>query len=848
MEDKMKYDRIINAVQTAFILTVDGIVLEANEYSQKHIGIKIGDDIRRHYYDSLQYDTIHKMTEKVGATLNIIVQYHVKDAGIHHFLANYTVVDYDGKKAYIQWAIDIENIEKDEMESRKIRIMQQSMQTVLDSLPIPIRIVDLESTRISYVNDSLLELLKYDSADELCGLSISDILPDFTSDGTDTSEIVDMLMKAANPVSFGTEYLTKTGGLVEAMETTRLIDYKGRRSSIGIIKDLTSEKERSQVLLRAMEREKIANQAKSQFLANMSHEIRTPMNGVIGMTDLLLEEKLSESQLQYVKDIKMSADSLLNIINDILDLSKISGGKLQIIPADIEIGAMLQNVVSMMSFSAHAKGLEFIDDIRIRFPAYVRVDDVRLKQVIVNLLSNAIKFTKSGSVRLTAVIEDGNIKFEVSDTGIGIKKENLSLIFTAFEQADKQKNRAIKGTGLGLSISKSLIELMDGRIWVESVYGAGSTFFVSIPYIHGNESAVETTESAFAYICAPTAKVLLVDDIQINLTVGAGLLRMCGITADVALSGYEAIDLVKARDYDIIFMDHMMPELDGIETMKIIRNIGEKYRKLPIIALTANAVNESKAMMLDSGMNDFLAKPMDKAALMAILKKWLPPNIIQHGVKSDTAGKSEGYSEVFTALTKIDGLDTALALKRMGGRQDVLEKSIKQVANLLDGHLKKMDIFLSNEDLHGFAIEAHGLKGALANIGATLLSELAAELEIAAKAENTPLCMNKFPVFNDKMEAFAASVKSALSQTAAQGKPSGTKEFFIQKLCEVIDCLDAFEAGAALELLQELEKYTFGQDLDAMLGELASLIGMYHYEKATRDIKNIINTAAAKSW
>jgi len=837
-EVKNRLERIVNTAQIAFILSVDNIIMEANEYSQKHIGTKIGDDIRRFYNEPEHREAILRKAEQQGTVSNVIVKFDMPDGAVRRFLSSFTIVEYEQRKAYLVWAVDIE---EDEVKSDQLRATQQSFQTVLDVLPMPVRIIDLESTKIVYVNDSLLELLEYDSADEVCELKIMDILPDVLNDGTPSAERENLVLEeVTHSVSIEMDYRTKTGEIIEAMVVTRQIDYRGRRCSIGIIKDLMEEKERARSLLNAAEREKEANQLKSRFLANMSHEIRTPMNGVIGMTDLLLGEKLSDRQMQYANDIKTSAESLLGIINDILDISKIDEGKLRLVPVDIELNVFLKNIVSMMKFSAHSKGLDFIDDIHVGTPEYVRLDDVRLNQVIVNLLSNAVKFTKAGHIKLSVRIEDGNIVFEVSDTGTGIKEEDIPLIFMAFEQVDKRKNRAIKGTGLGLSISRSLVEMMGGRICVESEYEVGTTFYVTIPYVPGDESAVEVIDTKFKYISAPTAKVLLVDDIQANLTVGAGLLRLCGITADVAMSGPEAIELVTSKGYDIVFMDHMMPEMDGIEALKLIRAMGGKYASLPVIALTANAMHESRDLLLASGMDDFLSKPIDKGALMNILLKWLPADKIKTDSEHAEDVRPATYTKALAAAAEIEGMDIELALSRISGMQGVLESIIKQMAYSIAGMLKKMDAFLSAGDLRGFSIEAHGLKGALANIGAAHNSELAAELEIASKAENMPLCVDKFAVFADVMESFASKLKGIFPQTEATDKPRGEDQFLADKASEAISYLDRFEAVNALGSLNALGKFTFGAEADAIISGAKGAAEAFSYEKAIFLLEKLI--------
>jgi signal transduction histidine kinase len=342
----------------------------------------------------------------------------------------------------------------------------------------------------------------------------------------------------------------------------------------------------------AVRRSDDANRIKSSFLANMSHEIRTPMNAVIGMSELLKHEQLNARQMGYVTDIHSSARSLLAIINNILDLSKIESGKLALNPVDFDFHAFIDNITSMFKFVAHKKDLEFKFESDGELPDYLYGDDIRLRQVLTNICGNAVKFTEKGSVTLKVRVTTDKLFFEIKDTGMGIHKEDLSTLFDAFAQMDTSKNRSIVGTGLGLSISKTFIEMMGGNIIVDSEYGQGTIFMVMIPLVPGNKSNVKYEEKFddVQNIIAPGANVLVVDDNEFNLKVAVGLLLLYRIEAYTASSGKEAIDMIQHSEFDVVFMDHMMPEMDGVETTNEIRTLGGKYKQIPIIALTANAI------------------------------------------------------------------------------------------------------------------------------------------------------------------------------------------------------------------------------------------------------------------
>lgn len=393
-----------------------------------------------------------------------------------------------------------------------------------------------------------------------------------------------------------------------------------------------------------MHQAEASNEAKSVFLANMSHEIRTPMNAICGMTDMLLDENLSEQGREYAATIKTSGEGLLSIINDILDFSKIEAGKMPIIPEEYYFSSMIHDVMSMMEQRVKGKPVEVIARVSDSVPRKLYGDIGRVKQIIINIMGNATKFTHEGAVTLTVSWEQeendtGRMIVSVSDTGIGIREEDMDKLFRSFEQADMKKNRGIEGTGLGLSISKLLVENMGGSIKVESEYGKGSTFSFDIrqkvvdaaPCEYSKNKKVVEVKQFVIDFTAPEANVLVVDDNKVNLRVATGLLKKFGIVPDLVDNGPDSVDMIRRRSqYDLVFMDHMMPEVDGIEATKMIRAIGTPYTdQLPIVALSANAVKGMEDEFLVGGMDDFLPKPIDLEMLAVILKKWLPAERIR---------------------------------------------------------------------------------------------------------------------------------------------------------------------------------------------------------------------------
>lgn len=395
---------------------------------------------------------------------------------------------------------------------------------------------------------------------------------------------------------------------------------------------------------RLMHEAEASNEAKSAFLANMSHEIRTPMNAICGMTDMLLDEELSERGKEYAATIKSSGEGLLSIINDILDFSKIESGKMPIIPEEYYFSSMIHDLMSMMEVRVKEKPVKLRAEIQDDIPCKLYGDIGRVKQVIINIMGNATKFTNEGTITLkvswkTETIDTGRLIFSVIDTGIGIRPEHMSKLFDAFEQVDMKKNRGIEGTGLGLSISKLLVQHMGGQIQVESEYGKGSCFTFDImqkvidatpcEYSKNKKTKVKQFKLTFT---APDARVLVVDDNQVNLRVASGLLKKFDIVPDLVDNGKDCVEMIRRESrYDLIFMDHMMPETDGIEATELIRAIGTPYTdKVPIIALSANAVHGMEDEFLKGGMNGFLPKPIALDMLAETLEKWLPMDKIQH--------------------------------------------------------------------------------------------------------------------------------------------------------------------------------------------------------------------------
>ncbi|MDR2006280.1 MAG: response regulator, partial [Acidaminococcales bacterium] len=368
-----------------------------------------------------------------------------------------------------------------------------------------------------------------------------------------------------------------------------------------------------------------ASRVKSEFLATMSHEIRTPMNAIIGLHDSIAQEPLSERQKNYLNTMRTSSRALLTIINDILDFSKIDAGNITVDPVNFDLKEFIRDLSAATEESARQKGLSFSFFLSPDLPQYIYGDEKKIRQIVANILTNAVKYTNMGKIEMTVALSRECLCFKVKDTGIGIKSENIKKLFSPFEQLDLRKEKNIAGTGLGLAISDRLCAAMGGGISVESVYGEGSVFTVRLPYTPGTEKEEETEAFNFS---APAAKVLVVDDIDVNLMVAEAVLSEYGIAPDLAESGPKALELLRKNRYDLIFMDQMMPGMDGIETTRRLRALDAYYAEAPVVALTANVMDGSFEVFKKAGFSDFVSKPIEQDKMSQCLRRWLPKELI----------------------------------------------------------------------------------------------------------------------------------------------------------------------------------------------------------------------------
>lgn len=494
-----------------------------------------------------------------------------------------------------------------------------------------------------------------------------------------------------------------------------------------------------------------ANNAKSQFLANVSHEIRTPINTILGMNEMILREADSENILGYSADIKNSGKTLLSIVNDILDISKIESGKIRIICGEYDISNMLIDTVHMAQIECREKGLRFKFDISPDIPRLLYGDELRLKQVITNIVTNAIKYTEHGHVNFkvhSESISDDEISLVVSveDTGIGIKEEDKDKIFNKFERLDENRNKTVEGTGLGLSICRSLLELMGTELKFISTYGSGSVFGFSVRQKKvGEETLGElklSEESRGGYVpsfTAPDATILVVDDNEMNLTVVKSLLKPTKIHIDTASGGIQCLEMVNRRRYSLILLDHMMPDIDGTETFRRIRSESGLCKDVPVVALTANAFSDSRDLYMKLGFSGYLSKPVDPEKLEKTVLDLLPSELVK---PYENTAESES-APCIGDMTGLRYIDRSIGMKYSGDNETLYANVMKAFADAAEENISRLEQTFVDGDIKNYEISVHSLKSTSLTIGAAEVSELAKKLEMAAKNGDTDVIQDE---------------------------------------------------------------------------------------------------------
>lgn len=604
----------------------------------------------------------------------------------------------------------------------------------------------------------------------------------------------------------------------------------------------------------AKEEAEAANNSKSSFLANMSHEIRTPMNAICGMADLLTEGNFSKEEMEYIRAIKRSGESLVKIINDILDFSKIESGKMGLEEDRYLFNPMLHDIINMIEIRLENKDIKLELDIDKNIPTELIGDEGKIRRIFINLMNNAVKFTEKGMVKLCLKwsrydAQSGVLSAKISDTGVGIRESDIDKLFEAFSQVDVKRNRQVEGSGLGLAICKEMIKQMGGSIFVESIYGEGSTFSFDLPqkiakeepsdYMNqpaGLGTEIKKYETDFE---APDAKIAIVDDNRVNLKVADGLMKKFGFASEMFGNGYDVVEKLKrGAEYDIIFIDHMMPGMDGVETTKEIRNLGTEYAKtVPLIALTANAIKGVEKEFLEAGMDDYLFKPIKIDLLVDILKKWLPPDKIMF-----RKSKREKCSyDIPAEFLHLRGIDVKSAAELMDGDFDAYRVILKDFGREIEKKTKLISRLECEEDFKNYTIEIHSLKSTARLVGAIELSEQAAYLEKCGKAgeaekihELTSRFLKLYNEYRECLEPFLQDGKRV------NGTLRLEKNLMEAKFEVLRGLLEEFNMSEAEALLQELNIYQYSPRGYELLDEIEEAVNEVDYDIGILKIEEML--------
>ncbi len=636
---------------------------------------------------------------------------------------------------------------------------------------------------------------------------------------------------------FGTIVFIVINWVIVSM--TSMISYQNRKNY---------EQERSlDDLLKVVEAKcfdaQAATRSKTRFLAHMSHEIRTPINAVMGMNEMILRESSEPAIRGYAADTKLAAESLLGIINDILDITKIEAGKLSLINAEYSMPLLISDVYNMMRFKADDKQLEFKIIADEKLPKRLIGDDVRLKQVLINLIGNAIKYTHEGSVTLEILyIAEGKIRFVVKDTGIGIKSEDIKLLFNAFERIEEDRNRNIEGTGLGLNITASLLKMFESDLNVESVYGEGSVFSFELEQEVVDAEPIGTIDLNIAeqeltlYVTqleAPDAHVLVVDDNLMNRKVFINLLKDTKLQVSEAESGIQCLQMIQETHFDIIFMDHMMPELDGIETLAKMREMDDHLCKdTPVVVLTANALAGAQDYYNTAGFDGFLSKPIDPKKLEQTVFALLDDSVVhEHSVVAEASPSVEEIE-----LPIIEGIDWGYARIHFGdvaallSAVEMFNKALKLDADELQGYFLDID---EDECRSSYQTKVHSMKSSAAIIGIVQLAGMAMELENAAKTAQLDVIRSLHPLFIQRWLSYRDRLSVLFDSGEPRKQASEHENAIAEILAAIENAASEMDVDALDDLSKQLDEYCFNGEQAEKIEQIKNHILNFEIEMLT---------------
>ncbi len=608
----------------------------------------------------------------------------------------------------------------------------------------------------------------------------------------------------------------------------------------------------SNALRKAKAEAEDASRAKSDFLANMSHEIRTPINAVLGMNEMILREADTPTILSYSDNIKKAGNTLLGLINDILDFSKIEAGKIELLPVDYDLLTVINDLMNMIHTRADEKGLLLQFDIDSETPRYLNGDEVRIKQIVTNILTNAVKYTEKGSVTLIVGFErlpedSGNVllKVSVKDTGIGIKFEDMQKLFSEFERIEEKRNRNIEGTGLGMSITKSLLELMGSSLEVDSVYGLGSTFGFTLKQKVGKWESLGNYDEAYhanlnsgtdykEKLTAPDACILVVDDNPMNLMVFKSLVKQTRIVVETANDGDKGIALASEKKYDILFLDHMMPGKDGIETLINIRSgHGSLNASSPAICLTANAISGAREEYISAGFDDYLTKPIDPDLLENMLIEYLPKEkvkLTRADEEEKTDSPEENLPEQLKVLAGQSLIDVTTGMKNSGSPEAFLPL-LKIHFDSVEEKTGELNLFYASEDIVNYTIRVHALKSSLRIIGASELGEEAQLLESAGKKGDYAYIKENHEGFIKKNLQLKELLRLLFDEPEKNSdKPEAGPELMKEVFNEVRSAAEDMDCDRLEGIFSEMEDYSIPEEDSKLFNDLKAAADRYEYD------------------
>lgn len=587
------------------------------------------------------------------------------------------------------------------------------------------------------------------------------------------------------------------------------------------------------------DRANAANESKSSFIAHISHEIRTPINAILGMNEMIIRDSKESNSVQYAQDIATAATTLYSIINDVLDLSKLESGKMEIVPATYSLNQLLYDSVSQNQSRIDAKRLDFYVDINTALPSEYYGDDVRIKQVLCNILSNAIKYTHEGFVRLSVDGEfHGNfidLTFAVKDTGIGIREEDFEKLFVAFERIEESRNRNIEGTGLGMNITNNLLKMMGSRLEISSVYGEGSIFSFTITQRIVNSNPVGDYETfsnsqkdriSFDFT-APSVRILIVDDNALNRRVFLSLLSHTKMQIDEANGGRAALEKIKENQYDIIFLDNLMPDMNGMETIMAIKSdMSHMNVNTPVVMLSANAISSMPEEYRFAGFVSYLTKPIQNNELEKVFRRYLPSYKVVYTVAEKKKKREFGKENWKKELPAIRGIDWSEAVKHLN-TEEMLYSTVKEFQKTIRGEASELDKYMSDidnpENLRLFGIKVHALKSATAMIGAEMLSEGAKELEDASHEGNIKLIKDKYPYMINYFRAFETKLEMF-------NDDDDTSEIDFPQVIALTEMvkleMNDLNRENAEDAIYEIENFTYPNDIQELINKLKAAVEM----------------------